>query len=162
MGCVASCFVLVAWSRSQTPCDPPDLLGTFAMAVVVLHGTDIVWLFRFQGGCPQPKFVSFLLISCALACGSLSFLVCALSPFVPDLVPRVPCNIAGNLSRGVGVMGRMNIPSPKEKGPANWLGLLVRFATSKRILTRVGVIASSIALRELLRWLLHMIRNDWW
>ena len=57
---------------------------------------------------------------------------------------------AGNLSRGVGVMGRMNIPSPKEKGPANWLGLLKRFATDKRTLTRVGVIASSFALRELL------------
>jgi len=56
-------------------------------------------------------------------------------------------------------MGRMNIPSPEEKGPANWLGLLVRFALSKRTLTRAGVIASSIALRELLRWLLHMIRN---
>ena len=162
MGYVASLFVLVAWSRSQTPCDPPDLCRCFAPALIVLHGTDKSWLFGFRGGCPQPTFVSVLLIYCALACDSLSFLVCALSPFVPDLVPRVPCNIAGNLSRGVGVMGRMNIPSPKEKGPANWLGLLVRFATSKRILTRVGVIASSIALRELLRWLLHMIRNDWW
>jgi len=56
-------------------------------------------------------------------------------------------------------MGRMNIPLPEEKGPAKWLGLLKRFALDKRILTRVGVIASSIALRELLRWLLHMIRN---
>ena len=44
-------------------------------------------------------------------------------------------------------MGRMNIPSPNEEGPANWLGLLVRFATDKRTLTRAGVIASSFALR---------------
>ena len=56
-------------------------------------------------------------------------------------------------------MGRMNIPSPNEEGPANWLGHLKRFAKDKRILTRAGVIASSFALRELLRWLLHMIRS---
>jgi hypothetical protein len=41
-------------------------------------------------------------------------------------------------------MERMNIPSPKEKDPAKWLGLLKRFAQHKRTLTRVGVIASSI------------------
>ena len=56
-------------------------------------------------------------------------------------------------------MGRINIPSPEEKGPAKWLGHLKRFATDKRTLTRAEVIASSFALRELLRWLLHMIRN---
>ena len=55
-------------------------------------------------------------------------------------------------------MGRMK-PSPKEEGPANWLGHLKRFATERQILTRAGVIASSFALRELLRWLLHLIRD---
>jgi len=53
----------------------------------------------------------------------------------------------------------MNIPSPKEEGSAKWLSRLTRFATNKRTLTRAGVIASSFALRELLRWLLHMIRS---
>jgi hypothetical protein len=54
-------------------------------------------------------------------------------------------------------MGRMK-PSPKEEGLANWLGHLKRFALYKQILTRAEVIASSLVLRELLRWLLHLIR----
>jgi hypothetical protein len=50
-------------------------------------------------------------------------------------------------------------PSPKEEGPAKWLSRLKSFANNKQILTRVGVIASSFALRELLRWLLHVMRH---
>ena len=89
----------------------------------------------------------------------LRLLVSALSSFVPDLGPRVPWSYAGSLPRGWGVMGGMNIPSPIEEGPAKWLGRLTRFATDKQTLTRAGVIASSLALRELLRWLLHLIRD---
>jgi len=54
----------------------------------------------------------------------------------------------GNMSRGTGVMGGMSIPSPNEEGPDKWLSRLTRFASNKQILTRVGVIASSFALRE--------------
>jgi hypothetical protein len=53
----------------------------------------------------------------------------------------------------------MSIPSPKEEGPAKWLSRLKRFATNEQTLTRAGVIASSFALRELLRWLLHVMRH---
>ena len=53
----------------------------------------------------------------------------------------------------------MNIPSPKEKGPANWLGLLVRFAPNKRIVARVGTVLLSLVLRELFRWLFDVMRE---
>jgi len=81
---------------------------------------------------------------------------CAVAPW--SLTVILASRWLGNMSRGTGVMGRMK-PSPKEEGPAKWLSRLKRFANNKQILTRVGVIASSLALRELLRWLVHVMRH---
>lgn len=52
----------------------------------------------------------------------------------------------------------MQNPSPNGKDPAVRPGLTARFAPTKRILARVGVVLLSLVLRELLRWLLNVVR----
>jgi hypothetical protein len=53
----------------------------------------------------------------------------------------------------------MQNPSPNGKDPAVGPGLIARFAPNKQTLARVGVVLLSLVLRELLRWLINVMRN---
>jgi hypothetical protein len=104
-------------------------------------------------------FVSWrdLPLGLALLCYVSLFVRCCL--FVPmSQVPRsrVSC---GEITRGWGVMSRMRNPLLKRKDPAVGPGQTNRFALSKRIVARVGAVLLSVALRELFRWLLNVMRD---
>ncbi len=111
-----------------------------------------------MGVFPQSDFARVFGFGPPLAWVLLRLFVGVLLPLGPWPRSSSPVEVCGKFVEGMGVMGRMK-PSPNEEGPASWLGHLKRFALYKQILTRAVVIASSFALRELLQWLLHLIRD---
>ncbi len=56
-------------------------------------------------------------------------------------------------------MVRMSDPYPKRKCPAKWLSKFLGSVPTKRILAWVGVFLASFTGRELLRWLINVIRH---